>query len=113
MKVHVLKVWPEFYWPLVKGQKTAEFRKDDRDFAEGDLLMLQPWSPKVFSPESGPQGHLNWPAVRAVVSHISRGAGIPQGYALLSLKEVREATIEEDNAAMREPGSYGIKEVPK
>jgi hypothetical protein len=108
MNVHVLKVWPEFYWPLLNGTKTAEFRKADRKFAVGDTLILQPWSPKEFQP-GVPQGYLNDPAIHAKVSHISMGGPIPEGYAMLSLCEVREALLTEDDAAMKAPGAYGFR----
>src|SRR5690348_13292378 len=42
-KTHVLKVWPDFYAAIASGRKTFEIRKDDRDFAEGDRLLLREW----------------------------------------------------------------------
>jgi len=103
---HILKIWPEHYWSVHSGEKLAELRKDDRDAQVGDVLFPQPWSPKEFQP-GVPQGHLNWPAIRAVVGHAARGSHIPAGLVMLSLHDVREATIEEENAAMNEPGAYG------
>lgn len=111
-RTHVVKIWPEHYWAVHSGEKLAEFRLDDRGYAVGDVLIMQPWSPKEFQPGQ-PQGHLNWPAIYAKVGHKATGGPIPTGYAMLSLHGVREATIEEDTAAMATPGAYGIKEVPK
>lgn len=106
MTTHVLKIWPEPYRALLRGDKTAEFRKDDRGFAVGDTLILQPWSPKEFQP-GVQQGYLNDPAIHAKVSHVARGPHVPEGFAMLSLREVREALLTEDDAAMNSPGAYG------
>lgn len=107
--IHVLKVWPQFVGPLLDGRKPWEFRKDDRGFAVGDTLMLQPWSPKEFQP-GVPQGYINDPAIHARVAYVARGAPIPEGFAILTLADVREALLTEDCAAMDTPGAYGNQE---
>ena len=38
---HELKTLPKYYKAVVKGEKTFEVRKDDRDFQVGDTLLLQ------------------------------------------------------------------------
>lgn len=45
--VHELKTWSEYYGHVESGSKTFEIRLDDRDFQEGDFLMLQEWDPKT------------------------------------------------------------------
>lgn len=45
MKHHELKCWPAFFQPTVYGRKTLEFRKNDRDYAVGDILFLREWDP--------------------------------------------------------------------
>ena len=37
---HDLKVLPEYFEALVRGQKKAEVRRNDRDFQIGDVLRL-------------------------------------------------------------------------
>lgn len=37
---HDLKTWKEYFEPIVSGHKTFEVRKNDRGFAEGDILTL-------------------------------------------------------------------------
>lgn len=36
-----LKIRPEFYIPIECGEKTFEVRKNDRNFAVGDILWLR------------------------------------------------------------------------
>ena len=43
MKIHELKVWPEFYEALVEDDKCFEVRKNDRAFEVGDILHLREW----------------------------------------------------------------------
>ena len=43
-KVHELKILPHFFWPVWRGSKTFEIRKDDRDYMPGDLLDLKEWT---------------------------------------------------------------------
>ena len=38
MKLHVLKIENNYYSAVMQGRKRAEFRKDDRDYKEGDLI---------------------------------------------------------------------------
>lgn len=43
MKTHLLKIKPDFFSAVVSGKKTAELRKNDRDFHEGQVLILREW----------------------------------------------------------------------
>lgn len=49
MKVHELKTWPEFFEPILQGEKKFEIRLDDRGFRVGDHLKLWEWLPKSKS----------------------------------------------------------------
>ena len=46
MKVHKLKTWPKYFKGIKSGEKTFEIRKNDRDFKEGDILILEEYDPK-------------------------------------------------------------------
>ena len=48
-RTHELKVWPEFYGPLERGEKTFELRQDDRGFRAGDVLILREFLPSMQS----------------------------------------------------------------
>ena len=47
MKVHDLKCWPEPFEALIRGVKTFEVRKNDRNFSTGDFLRLAEWDPET------------------------------------------------------------------
>ena len=40
MKTHNLKVWKQYFLPLLHEEKTFELRKNDRDYQVGDILIL-------------------------------------------------------------------------
>ena len=46
MKVHELKILPEYYKAQKAGKKNFEIRKNDRDYKVGDKLVLKEYDPK-------------------------------------------------------------------
>jgi hypothetical protein len=38
---HSLKCWPQYFAALLDGSKTFEIRKNDRNFAVGDVLVIR------------------------------------------------------------------------
>jgi hypothetical protein len=44
MGIHELKIRPEFFAPILSGEKRFELRKDDRGFNAGDTLRLREWT---------------------------------------------------------------------
>ena len=48
MIIHELKIWPEYFLPIIKCEKTFEIRTNaDRKFTPGDRLVLKEWNPKT------------------------------------------------------------------
>lgn len=45
--VHELKIHPEYYKDVLLGLKKVEIRYNDRDFKEGDILVLNEWDPQT------------------------------------------------------------------
>lgn len=47
MKTHTLRSWPQFFEPIVTGNRTHELRRNDRDFKVGDTLELHEFEPST------------------------------------------------------------------
>ena len=43
MKIHDIKILPDYFEAVLKGKKNFEIRKNDRDYKPGDVLMLREW----------------------------------------------------------------------
>lgn len=93
MIIHELKIWPDSFLPILKGQKHAEFRKDDRNYCMGDVLHLREWQPEV---------HYTGRECLLSVSHVLRGPafGVPDGFAVVSFEVL---TISEGLDRIRRP----------
>ena len=76
--IHELKLWPDFYRPMVLGKKTFEIRWDDRGFAVGDVLHLREWEPnsKTYTGRE----------TRRKVSWIGKAFGLMPGFVCLALE---------------------------
>lgn len=46
---HELKTWPEFFGAVVEGRKPFEYRLNDRDYREGDVLWLREYVPPTLN----------------------------------------------------------------
>lgn len=85
MKVHELKTWPDPFQETKSGHKRHEFRKDDRSFQAGDVLILREYNPPLAE---GLTGLYTGRAIARRVTSITRGPdfGVPAGYAAMSLE---------------------------
>jgi ASC-1-like (ASCH) protein len=45
MDVHNIKIWPKYLEEILLGLKKVEIRQNDRNYKEGDLLILNGWCP--------------------------------------------------------------------
>lgn len=89
MKIHSLKTWPKFFYAITNDDKCFEYRRDDRDFQVGDVLLLREWDDNQYT------GSI---AVRHI-THILRNAehiGLPKDYCVIGFKP---ATLRELRAA--------------
>lgn len=55
MPHHDLKIWPTYYKPVFDGSKTFEVRKNDRDFQQGDTVMLREFDPVTSAYTRSPE----------------------------------------------------------
>jgi hypothetical protein len=79
VNTHELKTWPEHFAPVLRGEKKAELRKDDRHFQVGDELILREYEPTKHA--------YTGRAVIAKITHILRGGEwLTPGYAMLSIR---------------------------
>lgn len=77
MKTHELKILPEHFGPVIDELKTAELRKNDRNFKAGDLMILLEWN-----------GEYTGDACERVITHVADVSSYLPGYVLLSMKPV-------------------------
>ncbi|MBC1934587.1 ASCH/PUA domain-containing protein [Listeria seeligeri] len=49
MTIHELKILPEYYRAIIKGRKTFEVRKNDRNFKVGDCLILKEFKDEKYT----------------------------------------------------------------
>lgn len=89
MKVHELKTWPDPFLELKGGKKHHEFRKDDRGFQCGDVLILREFTPPA--PGGLLSGLYTGRVLARRITSITRGPdfGIPEGYAAMSLEDMK------------------------
>lgn len=86
---HTLKTWPHFFQRILEGKKTAEFRKNDRDFRVSDLVVLLEYVPGDADKKY--TGRIILAEVTDMVQ--AESLGIPQGYCVMSIK-LKEITHE-------------------
>lgn len=82
MREHKLKTWPSQFAAVKSGVKTFEFRRNDRDFAVGDVLVLKEWDPSANY-----IGAFTGAEARVDVTYIVFGGqlGVPDGYCVMSI----------------------------
>jgi hypothetical protein len=93
---HEFKSHPIVYWPSASGEKTFEFRKDDRGgYNVGQTVRL-----RCYDPDHGYYGH---PPLDRRITNILRGGefGLQEGYCVLSLAPLTPAQAP-DKAGERE-----------
>jgi hypothetical protein len=78
-KVHYLKTLPVYFDAVLSGKKTFEFRRNDRDFQEGDILVL-----KEYDPLGGFTGR----EITRHVGYVLYGAdcGLIRGFCIMTLE---------------------------
>lgn len=90
MNVHELKSWPIYFEAVWEGRKTAELRKDDRGFCEGDLIWLREWDPGPDNISAEHPARYTGRTVMLQITHVIHDTwGLSEGYAMLSFECVR------------------------
>jgi len=84
MKLHELKIKEEYYREVESGTKTFEIRKNDRDFQVGDYIH--------FTIVRGSLLIETYPLFK--ITYVLKDVpeyGLENGYAILSIKKMKEA----------------------
>ena len=78
MVQHKLKTWQPWFKDTLEGRKRFEYRKNDRDFQEGDDLFLEEYDPRVKSYTGGV-------FVVSVEYIVENCPGLPKGYCIMGI----------------------------
>lgn len=81
---HELKIWPTPFAQVLAGKKVHEVRVFDRDYCEGDHVILREYNPQSES--------YTGRSVRALVGYVSEPGswGLPKEVGAFSLLNVTE-----------------------
>lgn len=83
MKLHELKILPQYYKKVSSGEKRFEIRKDDRDFKVGDLIRLNEFDNEYTGRD----------CLVEIIDKLDGGNyGLEKGYCILSIKPYRTET---------------------
>lgn len=82
-KPHVLKICPLYLAPLLTYKCHFQFRKNDRDFKVGDILILREWDQEIGE-------YTNREEIKFEIDYILQDAriGIPEGYCVLGISDL-------------------------
>jgi hypothetical protein len=115
MRIHDLKCWPPFFHLIQERLKTAEVRLNDRDYREGDVLLLREYLPDVTLIDELLTGQAALDAKRELeeLAELTRGEytgdlqlarvqgvleglpGLAPGYVLLSIQLLELVAVEQ------------------
>lgn len=80
LRFHHLKCWISPWIHMNAGLKTFEYRKHDRDFRVGDILVLEEYEPdkRIYTNR----------AIERRVTYLLPGGtmGVPEGYCVMSVE---------------------------
>lgn len=107
-RVHYLKTWPFPFEDVAAGRKPFEYRAFDRDFRVGDTLALEKYDPhsKTYCGV----------CIDREVTYVLPGGtfGVPDGYCVLGLKEIRHPLDQRSaDATVRTPSAKVTPQCPR
>lgn len=90
MKTHELKTDPEVFDDVADGRKTFEIRKDDRNFQEGDTLLLRKTLYTGLEMQNGFPLEYTGETETRKITYVLRGPiyGLATGWVILSISKL-------------------------
>jgi hypothetical protein len=77
MKIHELKIKPEFYIEVFMEKKSFELRKNDRDFQVGDMIILKEFDDSL--------GFTELSIARKIIYILKDYKGLEKDYVILQI----------------------------
>lgn len=99
--IHHLKAWPTAFADMASGKKTFDYRKNDRNFAVGDIVIQNEFDPATDD--------YTGPTFAARITYILPGGqyGIPEEYCILGIeKKIPRSLRKVLNGYMAEEGIW-------
>jgi hypothetical protein len=96
MAEHHLKTWPPQFQAVLDRAKTFEWRRNDRQYAVGDLLILEEFVPAEIERdgevwvEKEPAHYTGRKTIVRVLHIMDEGFGLPDGFVIMSLDFLRQ-----------------------
>lgn len=81
-KHHELKILPEYFQEVLEGIKTFEYRLNDRDYKQGDYVILREWDGK-----RSVEGTYTGREIKALIGYV---LPVNTSYCVFSLMKVGE-----------------------
>jgi ribosomal protein S17 len=81
MIVHSLKTWPEYFKAVIRGEKTFEIRKNDRNYQVGDTLELKEYDPAI-------KKYTGRSTLFEVTYILDKQPFVPEGYACMGIRGI-------------------------
>lgn len=103
--IHELKTWPAPFGAVESGDKVFEWRKNDRDYQEGDVVVLWEWDPAQADADG--QAGFTGRRITADVGYVLRGPafGVPEGFCVFSLIDVGNVQTARDTPSSSKGGT--------
>jgi len=77
--IHEIKCQPEYFEPLLTGDKTCEVRENDRDYQVDDILLIREFNPRTRD------GYTKRSVARRITHILRDFPAVDKKYVVLSL----------------------------